>query len=78
MGELVVQLYMGLAQLFAGLFPLRFRDAARTGAIWRRVAIGIFVGLGSTVVGLLVAAFALAAIFVIAGVAIGIVRAFLS
>jgi hypothetical protein len=77
MGELVAHLYMGLAQFFSGLFPERFQEAARTGPLWRRVTIALFVGLGSLVVGLLVAAFVLAALFLIVAVVIGIVGAVL-
>ena len=76
MGELVAALYMGLAQFFAGLFPERFQEAARTGPIWRRIVMALFVGFGSLTVGLLVAALALAVIFFIAAFVIGIVRLF--
>ncbi len=76
MGELVAELYMGLAQFFAGLFPERFKQAARTGPIWRRIVMALFVAFGSLTVGLLVAALALAVVFFIAAFVIGIVRLF--
>ncbi len=75
MGELVLHLYMGLAQFFSGLFPERFQEAARTGPMWRRVVIALFVGFGSLAVGLIVAALVLAALFLIGAVAIGIAKA---
>ena len=78
MSELVAQLYMGLAQIFADLFPERFKEAARTGPMWRRIIMALFVGFGSLFVGLIVAALVLAAMFFIAVVAIGIVRALLT
>ena len=74
MGELILHLYMGLAQFFSGLFPERFREAARTGPMWRRVVIAVFVGFGSLVVGLIVAALGLAALVLLGGVAIGIAK----
>ena len=75
MGELVVQLYMSLAEFFSGLVPERFREAARTGPMWRRVVIALLVGFASLAVGLILAALALAALFLIAAIAIGIVKA---
>ena len=64
MGELLVQLFLGLAELFSGLFPERFKESARTGPTWRRIIAAIFIGLGSLLVGLVVAAllFAVAAV----------------
>lgn len=56
MGDFLFHLFFGLAQFFSGLFPERFTDAARTGPTWRRVMIRAFIGLGSIVVGLAVAA----------------------
>jgi hypothetical protein len=75
MGELVAHLFMGLAEFFSGLFPERFREAARTGPLWRRVIIALFVGFGSLAVGLLVAALVLAGLFLIVAVVIGIAKA---
>ena len=75
MGELVAHLYMGLAEFFSGLFPDRFREAARTGPLWRRVIIALFVGFGSLAVGLLVAALVLAGLFLIVAVVFGIAKA---
>ncbi len=76
MGELVAQLYMGLAEFFSGLFPERFKRAARTGPIWRRIIMALLVGFGSLLVGLVVAALLFAVAFFIAGFVIAIVRAF--
>lgn len=76
MGELVAQLYMGLAEFFSGLFPERFKKAARTGPIWRRIIMALLVGFGSLWVGLVVAALLFAVAFFIAGFVIAIVRAF--
>jgi hypothetical protein len=76
MGELVAHLYMGLAQFFSGLFPERFTEAARTGPLWRRIIVALFIGIGSLVVGLVVAAFALAIGFFIVAVVVGILRLF--
>ena len=76
MGELVAELYMGLAQFFAGLFPERFKEAARTGPTWRRIIIALLVGFGSLMVGLVVAALALAAAFFVVALVIAIVRLF--
>lgn len=78
MGELAAQLFMGLAESFSGLFPERFKDAARTGPIWRRMVFALFVGLGSLIVGLVVAACVLAVAFVLVAVVLGIFRALLS
>ena len=75
MGELVAQLFMGLAQLFAGLFPERFREAARTGPTWRRIIAAFLFGFGSLIVGLIVAALAVAVMFFLAAVVIGVLRA---
>lgn len=75
MGEFVLQLYLGMAQLFAGLFPERFQVAARTGPTWRRIAFAFFIGLGSVAVGLIVAALALAALFLAIALVFGLVRA---
>ena len=72
---MVLNVYLQLAQLFAGLFPERFRQAARTGPMWRRVAVAIFIGFGSLAIGLIVAALVLAALFLIAAVVIGIAKA---
>jgi hypothetical protein len=78
MGELVAHLYMGLAQLFSGLFPERFQESARTGPIWRRIIFSLFIGFGSIIVGLAVAAFLLGAAFILFAVVLGIFRAFLA
>ena len=75
MGELVAQLFMGLAEFFAGLFPERFRQAARTGPMWRRIVAALFVGLGSLIIGLTVAALVVAVLFLVAAVGVGIVNA---
>jgi len=75
MGELVANLFMGLAQFFSGLLPERFQEAARTGPMWRRIITALLVGFGSLVVGLVVAALVLVAIFLAAAVVIGIVKA---
>ncbi len=76
MGELLVELYFWLAQFFGGLFPERFKEAARTGPIWRRIVIALVVGLGTLTVGLLVAAVALAVVFLIAAFVIRIFSLF--
>ena len=76
MGELAAQLFMGLAEFFSGLFPERFKKAARTGPLWREIIVALFVGIGSLVVGLVVAALLFAVAFLIAGFLIAIVRAF--
>jgi hypothetical protein len=76
MGELVAHLYMGLTQFFSGLFPERFTEAARTGPLWRRFIVALFIGIGSLVVGLVVAALALAIGFFIVAVVVGIARLF--
>lgn len=78
MWELVVEIYMWLAQFFAGLFPKRFQEAARTGPIWRRIVVALFAGFGSLVVGLFVAACVLAVAFVLVAIALGVFRAFLA
>ena len=75
MGELLLQLYFGLAEFFAGLFPERFREAARTGPVWRRTVFAIVVGFGSIAVGLIIAALVLAALFLLTAFGIGVVRA---
>ena len=75
MGELVLNVYLQLAQLFAGLFPERFREAARTGPMWRRVLVALFVGFGSLAIGLIVAALVLVVLFLIAAVVGGIAKA---
>lgn len=76
MGELVAHLFMGLAQFFSGLFPEHFIKAARTGPLWRRIILALFVGIGSVVIGLIVAALVLAVAFFIVAVVVGIVRLF--
>ena len=76
MGELVVHLYIGLAQFFSGLLPERLRRAARTGPLWRRIVVALFVGIASVVVGLFVAALLLTAAFLVIAVVMGIARLF--
>ena len=78
MGEFVLQLYVGLAELFAGLFPERFREAARTGPLWRRIIMTVFVMFGSLIVGLVVAALVFALLFFIAALVFGIGKALLT
>jgi hypothetical protein len=78
MGELAAHLYMGLVQLFSGLFPEHFRESARTGPIWRRIIFALFFGFGSLIVGLVVAACVLAVAFVLFAIVVGIFRAFLT
>lgn len=75
MAELVLNVYLHLAHLFADLFPERFREAARTGPMWRRVVTALVIGLGSLATGLIVAALVLAALFLIAVVVFGIAKA---
>jgi hypothetical protein len=78
MENLVAQLFMGLAELFSGLFPERFKEAARTGPIWRRIFMALFVVFGSLIVGLVVAALVFVVMFFIAAVVVGIGRALLT
>lgn len=76
MGELLLQLFLSLAEFFSGLFPERFKEAARTGPMWRRIIAAIGIGLGSIIVGLTVAAIVVAAGFLLVAVVAGVVRAF--
>lgn len=75
-GELLLQLFLGLAEFFSGLFPERFREAARTGPMWRRALAAIGIALGSLIIGLTVAAIVFAAGAVLFGVVAGRVRIF--
>lgn len=76
MGEALFQLFLGLAELFAGLFPERFKEAARVGPMWRRILAATGIGLGSIIIGLTVAAIVFAAGAILYGVVVGTVRAF--
>ena len=76
MVEPLANLYMSLAQLFADLFPKRFHEAARSGPIWRRILVALFIAFGSLVVGMVAAAIVVAAGFLVIVVVIGIFRAF--
>ena len=76
MGELLFQLFLGLAEFFSGLFPERFKEAARTGPMWRRIIAAIGIGLGSIIIGLTVAAIVFAAGAILVGMLAAIVRAF--
>ena len=61
--------------MFAGLFPERFKEAARTGPLWRRILMALIVTFGSIIIGSVVAVLALAALFFIATVVIAIGKA---
>jgi hypothetical protein len=78
MENLVAQLFMGLAEFFSSLFPKRFQEAARTGPLWRRIIMALFVMFGSLIVGLVVAALVFAVMFFLAAVVIGLGRALLT
>lgn len=75
MGELLLQLFLGLAEFFSGLFPERFKEAARKGPMWRRITAAIGIGIGSVLIGLTVAAIAFAAGAILFGMIAEIVRA---
>ena len=76
MGELLLQLFLSLAEFFSGLFPESFKEAARTGPMWRRIIAAIGIGLGSIIIGLTVAAIIFVAGTVLFGVVVGVFRAF--
>lgn len=75
-GELLFQLFLSLAEFFSGLFPERFKEAARKGPMWRRTIAAIGIGIGSILIGVAMAAIVFAASTVLFGVVAGIVRAF--
>ena len=76
MGELVGALFTALAQMFSDFIPERYKMAARAGPIWRRVLLALFVGFGSLVIGLAVAALVTAAAFVIIALVLAIFSLF--
>lgn len=76
MGEALFQLFLSVAEFFAWLFPERFRKAARTGPMWRRVLAAIGIALGSIVMGVTAAAIVFAAGFLLFAVVAGIIGAF--
>lgn len=75
MGEFLLQLFLSLTELLSGLFPERFKEAARTGPRWRRIIAAIAIGFGSLIIGLTVAALVFAAGFLLFAVAVGIIGA---
>lgn len=75
MGEFLLQLFLSLTEFFSGLLPERFKEAARTGPMWRRIIAAIAIGFGSLIIGLTVAAIVFAAGFLLFAVVAGIAGA---
>ena len=72
---MLLQLFLSLAEFFSGVIPERFRQAARTGPMWRRIIAAIGIGLGSLFIGLTIAAMVFAAGAVLIGLVAGIFKA---